>query len=356
MTYKNFLVFGHNYIGDTLMITPAIRAIKSSYPDSRITVVSSGGASPVLKRNPDVTRIIEISKEKTRGLFGAFGLIGLFLRLKSIEQENGARFDACVNFLTSLKFAFLGFLVSNRQSGEYRPFNNFFLKDSVKFKPGIHNIEKSLRLALPFLPSGIAENFARDYVYDVLKGDIINAGIIVKENRIAVFSPGSTRKTKEASPALFSSFADFLIEKEGLFIIITGARGDKELSAKVLEGIKNKNRCSDITGLTDIYTLGGLIKLASIVVTVDNGTMHLSSAIKTPLIALFGSTDPDVCGPLKNERTYIIDKKQECYHCFSGDCSKENLKKADFPDCMGLITLEDMVNGYGLLKEGGVIK
>ncbi len=343
---RNFLVFGHNYIGDVLMLTPAIRMLKSKFPESKITAVVSKSASPILRRNPDVWKVVET--EKMKGLRGVFGILNLFLKLRKLELNklNKEKFYVCINFLTSFKFAVLGFLLSKKQVGQYKRINNFFLKDKIKFDKDSHNIDKSLKFIEPFY---IKQKYQdRNYVYEVYEEDIKNARNILKNSfndydenvKIVLLSPGSTRRSKEAKPEVFSLLADYLNEK-GYRIIITGSGKDKDLSKKISSKITNKHLSVDITGLTDIYMLGGLIKLSCLVVSVDNGTMHLASAIKTPLIALFGSTDPSVCGPVSGN-SYTIDKKVGCYHCFYKDCPKESFNKNGFPDCMGFIVLDGL--------------
>ncbi|RZD14474.1 MAG: glycosyltransferase family 9 protein [Candidatus Acidulodesulfobacterium ferriphilum] len=346
---RNFLIFGHNYIGDTLMLTPAIRALKSKFPESKIIVVVSKSASPVLKRNPDVWKVVEM--EKVKGMRGIFGVSNLFLKLRNIELEElgKEKFYACINFLTSFKFAVIGFLLSKKQIGQNKALNNFFFHDKIEFGESLHNIDKSLKFIEPFY---IKQKYQdRNCAYEVYEEDIKNARNILKNSftgydendKVVLFSPGSTRKSKEANPETLSLFADYLNGK-GYRIIITGSQRDRELSQKILNKIANKHLSADITGLTDIYMLGGLIKLSCLVVSVDNGTMHLASAIKTNLIALFGSTDPAVCGPVSGN-SYIIDKKAECYHCFYKDCPKKSFNKNYFPDCMGFIVLDDLIEG-----------
>ena len=112
LALKDFLIFGHNYIGDVLTLTPAIRALKLKFPESRITVVASKNASHVLRRNPDICRIVET--EKINGIGGIIGVLKLSATLKGIKKNNGHKFYACINFLTSFKFSLLGFLLAKK--------------------------------------------------------------------------------------------------------------------------------------------------------------------------------------------------------------------------------------------------
>jgi len=311
---NNFLIFANNYIGDTLMLTPAIRALKSKFSESKIIVVVSKGASPVLKRNSDIWKVVET--EKIRGIWGILGVLGLFLKLRKLKSKelNIKKFYVCINFLRSFKFAIMGALLSKRQVGEDRRLNNFFFHDKIGLDKSLHNIDKSLKFAELFYAK--REHLSRSCIYNVYADDIKNAKNILKNYfkdyddnfKMVLFAPGSTRKSKEANPETFSLFADYL-NNIGYHIVVTGAKKDVDLSGEIFNNITNKRLCIDVTGLTDIYILGGLIKLSSLVVSVDNGTMHLSSAIKVPLIALFGSTDPTICGPI-SENSYVIDKKK----------------------------------------------
>ena len=359
---KDFLIFGHNYIGDVLTLTPAIRALKLKFPESRITVVVSKNASHVLRRNPDIYSIVET--EKINGVGGLIGVFKLLATLNDIKRKNGHKFYACINFLTSFKFSFLGFLFSEKQIGQGKILNNFFLHNRITFDKDLNNIDKSLKFIEPFYINADEKYFDRNYTYKVEESDIKNAENILKNSfngyginidaenfKFVLFSPGSTRKSKEADPDLFSLFADYL-NKKGFYTVITGSRNDKETSRKIYNKIENKHLNADLTGLTDVYTLGGLIKKSFLVVGVDNGTMHLSSAIKTPIIALFGSTDPAVCSP-SADNVYIIDKKKGCYHCFERDCPKDSFYMRGYPDCMGYIKLEDLITGFNFLLNSG---
>lgn len=346
---KNFLIFGHNYIGDVLMLTPAIRALKRKFPESKITAVVSKSASPVLRRNPDIWKVVET--EKIKGIRGISGILNLFLELKKInlKEFGGAKFYTCINFLNSFKFAVIGFLLSQKQFGESRKLNNLFFYNKIKLGKGLHNIDKALEFIEPFY---ITQKYQyRTLVYEVYEEDTADAENILKNSfkdynenlKIVLFSPCSTRRSKEADPELFSLFADYL-NKIGYKVVITGSKKDRELSQRIFDKIADKRLSADLTGLTDIYILGGLLKVSSLAVCVDNGAMHMASAIGTPLISLFGSTDPAVCGPI-SDNSYVIDKKIGCCHCFKKDCPKGSFNKKGVPDCMGFIMLDDLTEG-----------
>lgn len=357
------------------MLTPAIRALKLKFPESNIFVLVSEIAAPVLYRNPDVYKVIE--RKKYKGILNIFYLYKLYKELKKYN------FYACINFLTSFEFALLSFFISKKRIGisSFKTFlfYNYKIANDKKIH-NIHNIDRALKFIDIF---SIREKYnSRKLIYipteediktaiNLLKASNINVNIInnnhntannnavnnnnANNNRyifdktnIVVFSPGSTRSSKEANPELFALFADYL-NKLGFYVIIIGSKKDIPLANKIYRLTSDNKLTVNLTGITDIYMLGGLIKLSRLVISVDNGVMHLASALNTPLIALFGSTDPAVCGPV-NDNSYIIDKKTDCYHCFLNTCDKESFLKNDYPDCMGNIELYDLTDAMKELK------
>ncbi|MCL4428515.1 MAG: hypothetical protein M1276_05955, partial [Deltaproteobacteria bacterium] len=177
---KDFLIFGHNYIGDVLMLTPAIRALKLKFPESRITVAVSKNASFVLRRNPDICKIVET--EKLNGIKGIAGIFKLFATLNGIKKKNGHKFYACINFLTSFKFSLLGFLLAKKQIGQKKILNNFFLHERIIFDKNLNNTDKSLKFIEPFYINSGEKYFDRNCVYNVDDSDIKNAENILKNS------------------------------------------------------------------------------------------------------------------------------------------------------------------------------
>ncbi len=346
MDKKNFLIFGLNYIGDVLMLTPAIRALKTKFPESRIFAVVSAEAAPVLHRNPNVYKVIERKKPK--------GVSEFFYLYQELKQYN---FYACLNFLTSFKFGLLTLFLSKKRIGLAGSKAGFFFNYKIHDDKLLHNIDRAMQFTDIFF---LKEKFrSRELIYNVTDGDLLiaktllkNSGLNYNENEdveIVLFAPGSTRSSKRANPKLFSSFADYL-NRLNIYVLLTGSKDDKLICKGIYELTENKNRTFDISGISDLYALGGLIKLSKLVVAVDNGTMHLASAVGTPVIGLFGSTDPSICGPV-SKKSYIIDKNSECRHCFLNKCSnpKWSFLKKDYPGCMDLIVLGDLVNGMNTL-------
>src|SRR3989304_586171 len=89
----------------------------------------------------------------------------------------------------------------------------------------------------------------------------------------------------------------------------------------------------DLTGKTGLLQLAALLERCQLLITNDTGTMHVAAAVGTPVVALFGSTNPTTTGPWGHGHT-VVKKDVSCSPCLKRVCP------TDHP-CMKLITVED---------------
>jgi ADP-heptose:LPS heptosyltransferase len=116
--------------------------------------------------------------------------------------------------------------------------------------------------------------------------------------------------------------------------VLTGTQVDKPKALKILKSCMNKP--IDLVGKTSITELIALIKRCDLFITSDSAPLHIAAAVRTPVIALFGPTDPRRHLP-PGKDVYFIWKKQKCSPCYKPKCSRGN-------KCMDSITVEDVLN------------
>jgi heptosyltransferase-2 len=116
--------------------------------------------------------------------------------------------------------------------------------------------------------------------------------------------------------------------------VILGTAADSAIAAEISQGLPN---ASDLTGKTTLGELMDLLAKLSGLLTNDTGTMHLADFIGTPLVAIFGSTEPSLTVP-RGPRSQVIRQKVECSPCFLRECP------IDFR-CMEEIPMEKIVAG-----------
>jgi heptosyltransferase-2 len=120
--------------------------------------------------------------------------------------------------------------------------------------------------------------------------------------------PGAARGTsKQYAPERFAAVARGLREKTGRRAVVLGSAGEKAVCEEVAAGCGGTN----LAGATTIETLAGLLAKSAIVLCNDSGGMHLAAAVGAKLVAFLGITDPDVTGPLTDRAAILQHAKRK---------------------------------------------
>ncbi len=134
---------------------------------------------------------------------------------------------------------------------------------------------------------------------------------IQEGDRFITFHPGANRLSKRWRPENFASLANLINKKyPNLKILITGTEEDLNLSNKIASLTKEKPII--LTGKTDLKELGAILEKSKLLICGDTGPLHIALAVKTPVISLFGSTDPKLTGPYGKGRYKVIQKDVFC--------------------------------------------
>ena len=117
-------------------------------------------------------------------------------------------------------------------------------------------------------------------------------------------------------------------------IYIVGGKKE-EIGLKLLAEQSGLDNEKVLAGTLDLQELAALIKLATVLLSVDTGPMHIAQGVNTPVVALFGPTDPVIWGP-RNKHDYIIYKNIECSPCWGRGTCEKNI-------CMEKIEVEEII-------------
>jgi heptosyltransferase III len=272
-------------IGDLILTTPAIGALRKNFPDARITLVVSRECAELLPAISSADRTLVANRNLKD--------VAVFL---AVARE---KFDYCVDFTQNDRSALLAFLsgarkrvasyrVKARSSNRARVYNEFTklrLKDMhtldynlALLEPlGICNASRVLQLELPRPARAKAEQ-----LLELSKID----------NPFIIFHPGSARAEKFWETRRWADVIDRVRSNWRVNSVLTG--GGSALEQKHICEIKAKLRkpVVDLSRKTDLLTLTALIAQARLLVTVDSAAMHLAAAKQTPQVVLFGPTNP----------------------------------------------------------------
>jgi 3-deoxy-D-manno-octulosonic-acid transferase/heptosyltransferase-1 len=331
----NILIVKLSAIGDVIHTLPSLAALRKAYPDANITWVVEEASSDIVMDQPYLNKVI-ISRRKQWIDDLKHCRIGKPLReIKSFINDLKLHpYDLVIDFHGLFKSAIIVLLSSGKRKLGYdsmQEFSGLFLNEKIPEDMKKHAVDRYLDF-LRYLGADVKEPEFLISIRDENRkkiDELLQINNIEKNDRFVAVSPVALWETKLWEDEKFTCLCDRITEELKVRVVLTGKDRVK------LTKIQSKMRSPSINmgGETTLKDLTYLYQLASLLITTDSGPMHIAAAIGTPVIALFGPTDPSRTGPYGSEHT-IIRKKLSCSPCF--------LKKCDSNICMRDITVEDV--------------
>jgi predicted lipopolysaccharide heptosyltransferase III len=325
---KNILIIKLRYIGDVLLATPTLRAIKVARPDARVTMMVNRGTEDVLSGNPDLDEIIVLDK----------GSLAAQSRL--ISGLRSRRFDTVIDLTDGDRSAFLswvsgapiriGFNDEQRWRGHY-------YTQVVQSVPGVrHRIDRDLEaLKLLGIQAGSKDPQLWLTPEEMNSADqLLNQLGVQRSQPMVILQPGARYWFKAWPPERFAELADQLVSQYGCQVLIGGSNQDIDLA----EQIRQMAKCNPIVmaGRTTIKQFAAIAKKSVLFVGSDSGAMHIASAVGTPVVGMFGPSNPREWGP-RGGPVEVLYKELDCRSCFHPTCIRGE------ENCMKLIAVHEVV-------------
>ncbi|MGE5279619.1 MAG: lipopolysaccharide heptosyltransferase II [Deltaproteobacteria bacterium] len=318
--YKRILVSRTDRIGDVLLSTPALQALRMHYPTSYIAVLVSPYTRLLVEGNPYIDEVICLDKDvRHRGFRLTWGLA------QALRRKN---FDVAVILHPTLRVHLVCFLAGIRERIGYDRKGAYLLTRTLPHKKqegrkhemeynfdllkllGVREVTRSLYM--PIRPE------AERYVEERLAA----AGVRSADVLVAV-NPAASDLSRRWATAKFAALIDRLAVLPGVRVVVIA----HETHAAVTQELLGLVRVSviDFTGAFGLDHLASLFKRCQLVVSNDSGPVHLAVAVKTPVIAIFGRNQaglsPRRWGPL-GPRDVTIHKKTDCRPCLAHECER----------------------------------
>ena len=319
---KRILIVNVNWLGDTIFVTPFIRAIREAFPDSYIAILTHSRCREVLEGDPRINEII---------LYG-----GKIFSL--VSQLRSKKFDTAFVLRRSLTRTLLLCLARIPERIGYDSKKSGFLLTKRVPEPSknIHRVEHFLGLARA---AGI-EPKTRDYEFFISEKDRRDAQRVLTEAGITdgmefvVINPGGNWDLKRWPPENFARLGDEISMKSNKKIVLSGAKKDSGLCKNISHLMKSRPVL--LCGKVGLKTLGAVFEKAKWVISNDSGPMHIAAGVNTPVVALFGPTSFNITGPRGSGKSKVLQKQIDCeIPCYKLSC-KDNR-------CMKAITVEDVL-------------
>lgn len=315
MAIQKILVRAPNWIGDAVMCLPALEALKALYPSSEIFVLAKPRVIPVFESNPAVSGFIPVDGSRHSGLFGT-------LRLS--KELRGESFDLAVLFQNAFGAALISLLgAAKERVGYARDMRSSLLTKAIPASGEIMkkhqifyylNIIKELGGNIPDRPV--------PQIY-ITGQETAAARAFLEKNNLKgkpVFgvAPGASYGPSKRWPAeRFASVLKGLTDEYGGAALVFGGPEDKEACAGVKEALPS---AIDLSGKIPLRESIALLSCSSAFITNDSGPMHIAAALGVPTVAVFGSTEDSLTGPV-GMNAASVREKIDCSPCFKRECA-----------------------------------
>ena len=329
---KRILIVKPSSLGDVVHTLPVVHAIKRSHPSCHIGWIVQRGFAPILEADPSVDEIIPIFIPSTsdplapRGAFfrAASATVRTVGQLRDRFRKHP--YDIILDLHASFRSGLLGITNPNGFRigfSDAKELNTLFQRHRLTPAPGKpHAVDKNLAFAAYLGCTPVPEDFrvvtsaqSRERVAAFLRDSGIRAG-----DRVVYANPAARWSTKMWTHHAWAELADLLIQRTGAAVVFSGSPQD----------VPHILRITDLSRETPVVAAGrlslpeavALIEASDVYVGVDSGPMHIAAFAGTPVIALFGPTDPAKVGPYGTGHRVIRRENLDCLGCRKRSCEE----------------------------------
>jgi heptosyltransferase-1 len=331
----NILIVKLSAIGDVIHTLPALAGLRKLYPRAHITWVIEEASSDLVMDHPYLDRVI-VSRRKRWLDDLKYGRISKPLReiRAFIEAVRSEPYDLVIDFHGLFKSAVIVLLSSGKRKLGYdsmQELSGLFLNEKIQEDMEKHAVDRYLDF-LRHLGADVKEPEFLIPISEENKKKVehlLETNHIRKEERFVAVNPVAFWDTKLWGNEKFACLCDRITKELNMGIVLTGT----DLTA--LSEIQSfmKSHAVNLGGHTSLRELACLYRRSSLLITTDSGPMHVATAMGTPVVALFGPTDPLRTGPYGKGHT-VIRKELSCSPCF--------LKKCEAKTCMNDVRVDEV--------------
>lgn len=296
-----------NWLGDAVMATPILQDLKEHWPHAHLTALCQGSAGQLLAGNPFVDEVLSFQKQDKKTL------------LQSLKKNP---FDLGILLTNSFSSAWMLWRGNiKKRLGYTSDARSFFLTDPIPFpkEKGKEHLVITYKKLL--LPLGIPLSSTSPSLYvspaEKIRVHEIRKQYGVTSKTLVGINPGAAYGSAKCwLPERFREVAKKLIQEHEVAILFFGDKTGEPLVREICQGLPPE--AINLAGKTSLRELIALIQACSAFLTNDSGPMHIAAALKTPLVAVFGSTNEVATGPY--EHGTVIHKHVECSPCYKRTC------------------------------------
>lgn len=326
----SLLIIKLSSLGDVILSTPALREIRKKFPRHKISFLVGEESKEVLLRCPYIDELLVVDiKNRDKGLRGMLG-IARILRKKNFDLVIDLQNNRLSHMLSFLSLSCHRYGYDNKKLGFL--LNHRIKDDRVKIGPVDHQFRILKLLGIDLIDRHLKmwpSKNEEDYIESLL-----NSQWLSDEQKIVGINIGASKRwlTKCWPKEHIIRLCDELGLKN-MRVVITGTEEDSPEASRISGSVRN-TKIINACGKTNVNQLAALIKRCAVYVSADSSPLHIAAAVDTPVVALFGPTDPLRHMPAAKEYLLIC-KELLCSPCYKTKCAQNK--------CMNAITAEEVM-------------
>jgi heptosyltransferase II len=308
------VVRGTNWVGDAVMQIPALRELRRVFPEAKITLYTREWTQGVFEDADFIDDILPIKENES-----------VFRQAKEWRKN---KFDLAILFTNSFQTAFISKLGKVKtRFGYANEGRSFLLTNSIEkplWKNERHEIYYYLNLVKEVEKYFLGTSYEEKPQFDLIISDerkesarkTLRLNNVDLSKQIIAFCPGSTNsRAKRWQSESYAKLNDLLQKNLRANIILIGDKSELDVSYQVIE--KSNIKPIILTGKTNLAESTAILSLCNLLVSNDTGPAHISAALGTKTIVIFGPTNPKTTYPIGAE---IIRKEVDCSPCMLREC------------------------------------
>ena len=341
---RNIVIFRTDRIGEVLLSTVAVDAVKYRYPQARVTFVTSEYSRGIVDGRDDIDEVL------TAGTMEKGGWFKKAVRLSALLEKK--RFDVSL-VLNPHKILHLACFLAGipRRLGYDRKWG-FFLNEKIpdqRERGEKHEIEYTMDLLrlLGIEGKAPAPRLQVNSEAGKVIEKLLSAKGIAADMPLICVHPGSSNPAKVWPHERYAELIRRLKEEAGCDVAVLGGKEETGLTGKILT--EAGTDALDFAGMLDLKELAALIKRSELFIGNDTGTMHMAAALDVPVIAIFGRNIPGV-SPARwrpwGDKHVVFHEDPGCDPCYDTACPYDY-------KCLRAITVEAVFNAAKKIVKGG---
>jgi lipopolysaccharide heptosyltransferase II len=301
----NILIVRFSSIGDILLTTPLLRAIRHRHPDARVTMVTKEAFAPLVSHNRYLDRLLPLGRGQS---------------LASLAQEiRAADFTHRLDLHGSLRSRALRVMAPGHWSSypKHRIARTLLIRtkrDWYRDRRPISERYFSAARGLNVLPDGAPPDFFLGPEAELEAATwLVDSGLSSGRPLIAI-APGAAHATKRWPIELWRAVLSQLIASE-FSVAVVGGPGDTQLGSSL--AASRHGVVASAAGRFGLQTTGALLRRSLAVISGDTGVMHMATAVGTPVVALYGPTVEQFGFFPYTQRATVLETSLPCRPCTS---------------------------------------